>query len=137
MAVNTRTGYALRALIEMLESGGDAVSAQKICERQVLPKKYIEHLLHALKTAGIVSSSAGSKGGYVLSREPRLISLLEVMQAVDDHSLELSCSMDKSFCLGDKCKLGGFFDELSEKQRKLFASYSLAKIMRTYHKDKK
>jgi Rrf2 family protein len=128
MAVNTRTEYALRALLEMLESTEGAVSAQKISERQVLPKKYIEHLLHSLKSAGLIVSSAGSKGGYVLSRDPDSISLLDVMQAVDDRSLELSCSMDKEFCLGQNCRLSPFFNELADRQRKLFSSYSLSRI---------
>jgi biotin operon repressor len=68
MAVNTRTEYALRALLEITDSQQDAVSAQKICEHQELPKKYIERLLGNLKAAGLIISSAGAKGGYVLAK---------------------------------------------------------------------
>ena len=50
MAVNTRTEYALRALLEIADSSREAVSAKKICQRQALPKKYIEHLLADLNS---------------------------------------------------------------------------------------
>jgi len=129
MGVNTRTEYALRALLEMSGNDEEPISAQRICLRQQLPKKYVEHLLSALKLAGLVSSSAGSRGGYTLTRKAEQISLLDVMEAVDDHSLELECGENRGeHCLGDECQLSPFFHQLSQEQRSLFASYSLARI---------
>lgn len=129
MAVNTRTEYALRALLEMHGNSDDPISAQRICLRQQLPKKYVEHLLSALKSAGLVSSSPGSRGGYTLSRNAEMISLLDVMEAVDDHSLELECGENRGdHCMGDECQLSPFFHQLSQEQRTLFSSYSLARI---------
>ena len=40
MAINTRSEYALRALLEIADSPQEALSAQKICDHQALPKKY-------------------------------------------------------------------------------------------------
>lgn len=128
MAVNTRTEYALRALLEIEDQKGGNVSAQTICERQKLPKKYVEHLLSALKGAGLVTSSTGSRGGYVLARPARKISLLDVLTAVDDHSPELGCSMGGQFCLGDACGLKNLFHDVDARQRELFDSYTLDRI---------
>jgi len=135
MAVNTRTEYALRALLEMQNVNTEPISAQRICLRQQLPKKYVEHLLSALKTAGLVSSSAGSRGGYTLSRKAEEISLLDVMEAVDDHSWELDCGENRGdHCLGDECQLSPFFHKISKEQRRLFASYSLVQIASVFEK---
>ncbi|MDP2173282.1 MAG: Rrf2 family transcriptional regulator [Candidatus Cloacimonadaceae bacterium] len=137
MAVNTRTEYALRALIEMIDADGGQISAQKICERQHLPKKYVEHLLGALKAAKLIISSAGAHGGYILAKKAEETTLLDVMEAVDDASM-LSCAGDRErFCLGLGCQFSPFFDELSAKQRKLFQSYNLKKIHKIYKGDKK
>ncbi|MDZ4182649.1 MAG: Rrf2 family transcriptional regulator [Candidatus Cloacimonadaceae bacterium] len=137
MAVSTRTEYALRALIEMIDADGGQVSAQKICERQKLPKKYVEHLLSALKTAKLIISSAGAHGGYMLAQKADETTLLDVMEAVEDSSM-LSCSGERDrFCMGDQCHLSPFFDELSAKQRKLFQSYDLKKIHKIYKGRKK
>ncbi len=134
MSVNTRTEYALRALLEMQGYERDPVSAQKICDRQQLPKKYVEHLLSALKSAGLINSSAGSKGGYALSRPADAISLLDVMQAVEDSSLQMDCVMNKGeHCLGDGCRLSEFFSELSDQQKELFSSHNLKSIAAKYY----
>ncbi len=129
MAVNARTEYALRALIEMYASKSELISAQQICTQQKLPKKFVEHLLASLKAAELVVSTAGSRGGYSLARPAEEISFLDVMRAVEDGTLDFSCTQNKGeHCLGPECDLSFFFDELSAKQRKLFASYNLKKI---------
>lgn len=137
MSVNTRTEYALRALLELQSSSEEPVSAHKICLRQHLPKKYVEHLLSALKTAGLIASIPGSRGGYTLSRPSREISLLDVMTAVDDHSLEMDCTVGKgTHCMGEDCRLSSFFQELSQDQRRLFASRNLQDIALHYFSGK-
>jgi len=134
MSVNTRTEYALRALLEMYWNSVEPVSAQKICDRQQLPKKYVEHLLSALRGAGLISSSAGSRGGYALTRAPEEISLLDVMRAVDDTSLHMDCLANKGeHCLGDSCRLSAFFMALAEDQKQLFASHSIKSIAEKYY----
>lgn len=131
MPVNTRTEYALRALLEMHASDGTPISAHKICLNQQLPKKYVEHLLAALKNAGIIDSSIGSKGGYSLAHKAEEISLWDVMQAVDDHSMDMACDESRGeYCLGSKCRLKPFFESVSQQQRQLFQSHSLAAIAR-------
>ena len=120
MAVNTRTEYALRALLEITDSQQDAVSAQKICEHQELPKKYIERLLGNLKAAGLIISSAGAKGGYVLAKPAEDITLQQVLSAVDGG-----------------CSLNVFFTELGGRMRHLLSEYTLASIYESWKRGKK
>lgn len=54
-----------------------------IAERTGLPQPYLEQILLALKGAGLVRSKRGVGGGYVLAREPRDITLADVVSAVD------------------------------------------------------
>ena len=46
-----------------------------------LPQPYLEQILLALKGAGLVRSKRGVGGGYVLARDPSLISLAEIVSA--------------------------------------------------------
>lgn len=137
MAVNTRTEYALRALLEIADSHNEAVSAQKICDKQDLPKKYIERLLGNLKNAGLINSSAGSRGGYCLSREASEITLQQVLQAVEDDSLDPTCNSSSTrFCPGGTCSLRGFFGELGGEVQKLLSGYTLETIYQTWKGEK-
>ena len=129
MAVNTRTEYALRALLEIADNPQEAVSAQKICQNQSLPKKYIERLLANLKTASLIVSSSGVRGGYVLSRDPEDISFLDILRAVQDESLDPTCNLDSHrFCPKGKCPLSGFFKILGARINAILCEYSLADI---------
>ena len=75
--VSTRGDYASRALLSLAlhadESG--PTSVRDIAERTGLPQPYLEQILLALKGAGIVRSKRGVGGGYILAREPSLITL--------------------------------------------------------------
>jgi len=129
MAVNTRTEYALRALLEIADSPKEAVSAQKICDHQALPKKYIERLLGNLKAAGLIESCSGAKGGYNLAKPADQISLKQVLLAVDDDSLDPTCSSGSSrFCPGGDCALRAFFTKLGDKMSEMLSEYTLADI---------
>ena len=129
MAVNASTEYALRALIEIYSSKDGIVSSQQLCQQQKLPKKFMELLLGSLRAADILQSTPGAKGGYSLARPAEEITFLDVMQAVEDDSLDPSCVENKGeHCMGADCRLAIFLDELSAKQRKLFDSYTLKKI---------
>lgn len=133
MAVNTKTEYALRILIEL--AGGGRMSAQKICEAQKLPKKYIEHLMALLKSAHIVQSTTGSKGGYSLTRAPKDISFAHVLAAVEDNSFDASCEVGSArFCLGEECKLTYFFQALNDKILAVLEAYTLADILKIWNK---
>jgi len=137
MAVNTRTEYALRALLEIADSPLEAVSAQKICAHQALPKKYIERLLSNLKTAGLVESSSGARGGYQLAKPAAQISLRQVLKAVDDDSLDPTCNTGSTrFCPSGDCALRMFFTGLGEKLSELLSAYSLADIYQGWKGDK-
>jgi len=136
MAVNTRTEYALRALIEMAESQDQPISAHRICERQNLPIKYIERLLALLKNAGLVHSMAGSQGGYTLARAASEICFLDILKAVEDGSFSTSCSNpNPKHCLGHSCALMPFFNDLDSQLSEIFASYSLEQIFQTWKRN--
>lgn len=138
MAVTTRSEYAIRALLEIAEGGAEQISAQRICDQQELPKKYVERLLGNLKSAGLISSSAGSKGGYTLAREKADIHLTDILAAVEDDSLNPTCNSGSNrFCPQGQCELRGFFDELGIAINKVLAAYSLEDIHRKWKGEKK
>ena len=84
MRLSTRSTYGMRALIELaLASGHGPVSATHIARRQDLSVAYLEQLLHRLKKEGFVSSVRGPRGGYVLAKEPRRITMAQVVRVLE------------------------------------------------------
>ncbi len=84
MKLSTRSTYGMQALVELaLASGRGPVSAALIAKRQELSVAYLEQLLHRLKRQGIVTSVRGPRGGYVLAKDPRRITMVDVVRVLD------------------------------------------------------
>jgi Rrf2 family transcriptional regulator, cysteine metabolism repressor len=83
--LSLKTEYSILALIELASNYGtdQPLQIRQIASQQKIPDRYLEQLLAALRRHGFVKSQRGAKGGYVLGREPRQISVLEVILCVE------------------------------------------------------
>lgn len=73
------------ALLELSahHSSGEPLQIRQIANHQNIPDRYLEQLLATLRRAGFVRSQRGAKGGYLLTREPWQITLLEVICCIE------------------------------------------------------
>ena len=79
-----RTDYGLMALAHLAGEGeGEATSAKAIAARYGLPSELLAKTMQQLAKNGIVDSRNGPKGGYVLSRRPESISVVEIIEAIE------------------------------------------------------
>ena len=100
MKLSTRTRYAVRAMIELAKNGGKRPLQLKIiAQRQNISVKYLEQLMSVLKSAGLVRSIRGSKGGYVLAKAPNQIKLNEVLHHLEGSVTTVECVGDKDSCI--------------------------------------
>ncbi|MCU0533145.1 MAG: Rrf2 family transcriptional regulator [Hydrococcus sp. Prado102] len=81
----SKVEYALLALLELAShlDKSNPLTISEIATRQNIPDRYLEHIFTNLRRGGIVQSLRGSKGGYVLSRDPSQIVVLEVVSLVE------------------------------------------------------
>jgi Rrf2 family protein len=84
MRLSTKGEYGLLAIIDIaLHADKAAVQSVQIAKRQGIPKQYLDQLMLALKKAGLVGSSRGRQGGYVLARAASRITLFDVVTALE------------------------------------------------------
>ena len=131
MHISTKTGYALRAITEMAKSHSKKpLSIKSICEKQQLPIKYIEQIFRKLKHDGLIDSIHGAKGGYIISKEPDQISLLDIMQAVDEQYSTTYCDhLANEYCIGSPCGFSKLWDEINTHLKDYFRSITLQSII--------
>lgn len=91
MELSSKSEYALLALLELAVhyNEGEPLQIRQIAAEQNIPDRYLEQLLATLRRAGIVRSQRGARGGYLLSREPWKITLLDVVDCIEGSDSKL------------------------------------------------
>lgn len=85
MNINTAVKAALNTLVDIAShsSSVQPVTGLELAQRQNLSISRIELLLSALRAAGIVKGTKGRRGGYVLLQDPRMVTIKDVVLAMN------------------------------------------------------
>jgi len=92
-------------MYEIAKSNGlGPVTIKKISEEQHVSVAYLEQILNKLRRAGIIKSVKGPGGGYMLARDPKLISIGEILKELEGPVAITSCLDPKEGCVRvDSC----------------------------------
>jgi len=81
-----------------LHFGASPLQLKRISKSQGISLKYLEQLMAMLKSAGLVKTVRGARGGYVLARPPDTIKLSDCVNSLEGHLAAVECVDDDSFC---------------------------------------
>jgi len=88
-------------------------STKEICEKEHVPKNFAYKILKKLENKGIVKAYRGNDGGYKLHKELDDITLIDIVQAVDDHLFLSECLREGHVCPnnvdGSRCNINQEF----------------------------
>lgn len=130
MKLSMRSRYGLRAMLALaMHEGSKPVMTKQIAEKQNLPVTYLEQLMLTLRKAGLVNATRGARGGYVLARDPREISLAEIVEALEG-PLDVADCADVPSCRLDRnaCALKELFTKVNKALYDVFNEVSLAQL---------
>jgi len=89
----------MRAMLDLaLHYGEGPILLRDIAQRQQISERYLEHLILSLKTAGLVNSVQGARGGFTLAKPPSQIRLLEVLQSSEGLIAPVECVLNPKLC---------------------------------------
>lgn len=93
MKLSTKGRYGLRAVLDLaLNAKGEVVPLSEIAIRQNISISYLEQLISKLRRAGIVTSIRGAQGGYQLARDPKTLSVGEILRTLEGNLDPVNCS---------------------------------------------
>ncbi len=99
MKLSTKTRYGIRAMLEIAACYGQGpLQLKLVSERQDISIKYLEQLVAILKSAAMLHSVRGAKGGYVLAKPPEKIKLAEIVTALEGAINTVECVEKKDYC---------------------------------------
>ena len=130
MRVTTKGRYGLRAMVDLAKFHGQGpILMGDIANHLGVSRKYLHALLTSLKSAGLVYSVRGSGGGYYLAREPKEISIAEIMNALEGPQTLVDCVRNGDLCeRSDVCVARDLWTELGQLIDDYFAGFDLEEL---------
>lgn len=99
LRVSKLTDYATVVMTCLaMPEGAEVLSAQQLAERAHLEVPTVSKLLKQLANAGLVESRRGVNGGYRLARDPRAISVADIVTAMEGPIGMTECSAHSGIC---------------------------------------
>jgi Rrf2 family protein len=133
MKLGTKTRYSTRAMLDLAlnyEDGTRVVSTREIAEHQEVSPKYLESLLAALRSAGLVRSVRGPQGGHGLTRHPAQINLREIYHVFEGTQGFVECTTDPEYCSRtDACATQEIWAQMYEASMDILESTTLEDLV--------
>lgn len=107
LKLTKKADYGLISLkhLALLEIGRTA-SAKEIAEAYRIPAPILAKVLQKLVRHGFLVSEQGASGGYRLSKDPSMMTTLEVIRAIDGPIILTNCFTEHGECeLAGKCSV--------------------------------
>ncbi|AQQ08691.1 Cysteine metabolism repressor [Sedimentisphaera cyanobacteriorum] len=99
MKLTAKSRYGIRAAIELaLRWQKGPVQIKIIAENENISLKYLEQLLTQMKSADLVQSIRGAKGGYYLTKSPEQISLYDIIKVIEGPIEPVECMSGMNIC---------------------------------------
>ncbi len=116
MQITRQADYAIRAVLFLARLGPNQRAATStVAQEQRIPPSFLAKIISQLSIAGLLHTSRGARGGVSLAREPKEISLLDVVEAIDGPILLNECVGEASTCTFDKdCPLHPIWSDAQE-----------------------
>lgn len=137
MRLTTKGRFAVTAMADLAERHGSGpVTLASISERQRISLSYLEQLFGKLRKHNIVIAVRGPGGGYYLARPATMISVADIIVAVDEQMDATQCG-GKGNCNDNKqCSTHDLWMGLNEILHKYMAEVSLQQLVDNHIKMK-
>jgi Rrf2 family protein len=136
--ISQKTKYALKALMTLADAArspeGGSLTIEEVARRSGTPKRFLEHILLELRNAGYIGSRRGRSGGYVLIKDPKAISLGDLLRRVDGPIAPLPCLSRHAYqrcedCTDEaNCRIRAVFGQVFWSYLLLIESLTLADL---------
>lgn len=121
--------YALRAIVYLANQEQSPRTTTQIAESTQVPAGYLAKVLQNLSRAGLVHSQRGLNGGFTLAHDPRELSILTVVNAVDPIHRIAECPLGIPSHGRRLCPLHHRLDQAAAMIEKTFGETMVAELL--------
>ncbi len=131
MQINITTDYAIRIVYYLAKTERITTSIE-IAEEMSIPANYVPNIVKKLRSKDLIDAVFGPKGGYRLAKDPKEITLLDVIGTMEGSIRLNRCLEDDHFCSRNgvgTCPVHEVYKEAQLALEKVFQSKSIADLL--------
>jgi Rrf2 family protein len=99
MKLSTRVRYGVRLMLSLAEKWGTGpVLLKDIARQEEISEKYLSLIVIPLRTSGLINSTRGAHGGYMLARPPEQITVEQIVEAIEGKPSLVDCIGNSARC---------------------------------------
>ena len=96
LKISTKGRYALRLMLDLAQNRNEGFVALKdIADRQDISKKYLEQIVPILNRAGLLKTTRGYQGGYMLAKSPSSYTVGDILRITEGSLAPVACLEDE------------------------------------------
>ncbi len=132
LQISRKIEYGLRAMVCLAaQAPGTVVPFREIARRMDVPEDFLAKILKTLVGRGLVASVRGAHGGYRLTKPPKEITFLNVIEAVEGPFVVSLCGGSKeheSCRMTRACTMYGVWQRGQERMLEVYRSATLDQL---------
>jgi Rrf2 family protein len=131
MKLSTKGRYGVRMMIDLAAHYGEGpVLLREIAKRQEISEKYLSNLINPLKAMGLIETTRGVNGGYVLGKAPSEITMKDIVQVMEGPLCLVDCVEKPAVCSRSSfCIAHDLWREAAEGMAQVLKKYTLADMV--------
>jgi len=118
-------------MLELASHYGEGpIELKEIAKKESISLKYLEQVIIPFRSAGLVKSVRGSKGGYSLAKPPSEVFLNDLVEILEGPINLTECLRDPKVCQKSaSCVTREIWEEVSEAIYRIFHSITLEEMV--------
>jgi len=112
--ISEAANMALHTMVLLAKKPHQSMTTQEVADILKASQAHLAKVLQRLLKADLVKSERGPKGGYLLAKPAKDITLLQVYEAIDGRIKPNTCLLGSPVCGGKECIMGGMLKSVSE-----------------------
>jgi Rrf2 family protein len=132
LRISEATSLALHSVVFLAGNSDRSLPTAEIAQALHASEAHLSKVLQRLAHLGLVRSTRGPGGGFMLSRPADEITLLEVYEAVEGPLAPSNCLLDAPVCRGHQCILGGLLTAVNRQVSEYLAGTHVSDLVQVY-----
>ncbi len=130
MSISTRGRYATRIMTLLAaQTTRPSLTKIQIAESEAISPAYVQQLMVALRTAGLVNSHRGRDGGFSIARPPDAITVADILAAVEGDIRPAPCRDGVHCSRAACCPARPVWEKAARLLEDLFAGVTVADMV--------